>query len=348
MTNKTKVINQKCEGCGGNMIFSPRTQSLFCPNCRGTRAIDAKMCCPKHTFEERSSRQGVWEEENKIVSCENCGASVVLNKLEYATKCPYCSSSLVVEIPSLPGLTPDSIIPFQFDKTEAAKKFVEGIKKKAFLPNKFKKQLPENEIQGVYVPTFLFDADSQSVYSGILAKDEIVVRGNERRIITRTFPITGKKDMQHKNITIEASAQLSQEQLEGLKPFDYSQCCEFDEAFLLGYCVENNDVDVEKCKNDARDVMRAAIRNKILSKYRYDRVQYLDVSTNFSNEKFSYGVLPTYRFHYKYKNKDYTTFMNGQTGQVGGGVPRSAVKITFFVLSIILIVLGIIILANFL
>lgn len=348
MANKTKVINQKCESCGGNMFFSPRTQSLFCPNCFGTRAIDAQMCCPKHTFDEKPLGQDVWEEENKTLSCENCGASIVLNKLEYATKCPYCSSSLVVETPSLPGLTPDAIIPFQFDKAEAAKKFVEGVKKKAFLPNKFKKQLPENEIQGIYIPSFLFDADSQSTYSGVLAVDDIVVRGNERRVVTRTFPIAGRKNMQHTNVTIEASAHLSQEQLDGIKPFDYSQFCEFDEAFLLGYFVENNDVGVEQCKNDAREVMRAAIRNKILSKYRYDRVQFLNVSTDFLNEKFSYGVLPTYRFHYKYKNKDYTTFMNGQTGKVGGGVPRSAVKITFFALSIVLLVLGVILLINFL
>lgn len=330
------------------MKFSPQTQSLVCPNCFSERKICAQMCCPKHAFDEKALTQHVWEEENKTVACENCGASIVLNKLEYATKCPYCLSALVVELPLRPGVTPDAIIPFQFDKAEAAKRFVEGVRKKAFLPNKFKKQLPQSEIEGIYIPTFLFDADSQSAYNGVLSETKTVRRGGETKTITRSFHISGKKNMQHKNVVIEASAHLNQEQLEALKPFDYSQFHEFDESFLLGYYVENNDMSVDGCKSTAREVMRAAIRSKILSGYHYDSVDRLDILTNFSNEKFSYGILPTYRFHYKYKNKDYTTFMNGQTGKVGGGVPKSGVKITFFAMSIFLFIMGIILLINFL
>lgn len=341
MTQKTKTIDQKCKSCGGNLVFSPQTQNLRCPHCLGTQQINSQLCCPKHEIGEQSQRQSSWEEMNKVVLCKNCGASVVFNKLESATKCPYCASALVVEAQTQPGLTPDAIIPFQFDKVEAAKRFVEGVKKKAFLPNKFKKQLPESEIQGIYIPTFLFDAESKSRFSGVLSEDRVVVRGQEREVVTRTFPISGNIDMQHKNVTIEASAQIDQNQLDALKPFDYSQFHEFDEAYLLGYCVENNDVDVESCKNDAREIMRDAIRSSILSKYHYDRVQQLNVSTDFFDEQFSYGVLPTYRFNYKYKNKDYTTFMNGQTGKIGGGAPKSGAKITFFVLSILLLIFGI-------
>lgn len=348
MTQKEKTIDQKCKSCGGNLVFSPQTQNLRCPHCLGTQQINSRMCCPKHEIGEQSQRQSSWNEMNKVVMCQNCGASVVLNRLESATKCPYCSSALVVETQAQPGLTPDAIIPFQFDKAEAAKRFVEGVKKKAFLPNKFKKELPESEIQGIYIPTFLFDAESQSKYSGVLSEDRVVMRGQEREVVTRTFPIAGQVDMQHKNVTIEASAHINQIQLNALKPFDYSQFHEFDEAYLLGYCVENNDVDVDSCKNSARGVMRSAIRQKILSRYHYDRVQHLNVSTDFFDEKFSYGILPTYRFNYKYKNKDYTTFVNGQTGKVGGGVPRSGAKITFLALSIFLFVMGIILLINFL
>ena len=50
---------------------------------------------------------------------------------------------------------------------------------------------------------------------------------------------------------------------------------------------------------------------------------------------------------YKYKEKTYNTLMNGQTGKVGGNVPRSKIKITLFVLMLILIFGGIIFLAYF-
>lgn len=345
---KIKATHQKCSGCGGNLLFSPSTQSLRCPNCDSLYQIEAEKCCPKHDFENQSKKQSAWEDENKVVNCQNCGASVVLNKLEYATNCPYCSSSLIVETSLIPGLKPDAIIPFQFDKSEASKKFAQGVKKKLFIPNKFKKQIPESEIQGIYIPTFLFDADSKSRYSGVLLQNETTKINDRYVTTTRSFPISGNNQMTHKNITIEASAHINQSQLDAIKPFDYSEFYEFDEDFLRGYFVEMNDTNVEDSHSTAREVMREAIKRDILSGYSYDGVSYLDVSTNFSNEKFSYGILPTYRFNYSYKNKNYTTFMNGQTGQVGGGVPRSGVKITFFVIAMILIILGIFILVQYL
>jgi len=66
------------------------------------------------------------------------------------------------------------------------------------------------------------------------------------------------------------------------------------------------------------------------------------------NVKFAHYLLPVYKCDYKYKNKNYTTLMNGQTGKVGGGYPKSGVKITFFVLMIIAIIGGIIALINIL
>ena len=345
---KIEATHQKCSGCGGNLLFSPSTQSLKCPNCESLYQIEAEKCCPKHDFGNQTQKQNAWENENKVVKCQNCGASVVLNRLEYATNCPYCSSSLVVETSLIPGLKPDAIIPFQFDKVEASKKFAHAVKKKLFVPNKFKKQVPESKIQGIYIPTFLFDANSKSRYNGVLLRNE-TTRVNDRLVTTtKSFSISGNKQMTHKNITIEASAHISQTELDAIKPFDYSEFYEFNEDFLRGYFVEMNDDNVDDCHSTAREVMREAIRQNILSGYSYDGVQYLNVSTDFSDEKFSYGILPTYRFNYSYKNKNYTTFMNGQTGQVGGGIPRSGVKITFFVIAMILIVLGIFILVQYL
>lgn len=345
---KIKTTHQKCSNCGGNVLFSPETQSLRCPNCQSVYEIEAQKCCPKHDFENKAVGKKGWQEENKVAKCQNCGANVVLNKLEFATNCPYCSSSLIVDSSQIPGEKPDAIIPFQFGKAEAAKKFAQGVKKKLFIPNKLKKQIPESEIQGIYIPTFLFDADSKSEYNGMLYEEE-TTKVNDRYVTTtNSFFISGDNQMAHKNITIEASAHINQHQLDSIKPFDYSEFCEFDEDFLRGYFVEMNDTNVEDCHSTAREVMKEAIKRDILSRYSYDGVTYLNVSTDFSNEKYSYGILPTYRFNYSYKNKNYTTFMNGQTGQVGGGVPRSGVKITFFVLAIILLILGIFVLVQFL
>ena len=41
---------------------------------------------------------------------------------------------------------------------------------------------------------------------------------------------------------------------------------------------------------------------------------------------------------FNYKNKPYVNVMNGQTGKVGGAVPRSAVQITLFTIFLILVI----------
>ena len=124
-------------------------------------------------------------------------------------------------------------------------------------------------------------------------------------------------------------------------PYISSDRFEFDNNFILGYSVEYYTDKLSDCKVRADSTIDGIIRNNILSSYHYDRVRYLNISTKRSDEKFAYGILPAYKFTYNYNKKNYVTFMNGQTGKVGSGLPKSKIKITLFVLMIILIIAGI-------
>ena len=93
--------------------------------------------------------------------------------------------------------------------------------------------------------------------------------------------------------------------------------------------------------------MEDIIKSRILSRYNYDTVASYEQKTVFKDEKYSYYILPTYQVSYDYKGKKYTTFMNGETGKVGSGLPKSPVKITFFVLMIIAIIVALVVLFSF-
>ena len=47
-------------------------------------------------------------------------------------------------------------------------------------------------------------------------------------------------------------------------------------------------------------------------------------------------MLPMYRINFNYKNKKYSNIINGQTGKVGGNIPKSKFKIALIVIGIIL------------
>ena len=85
-----------------------------------------------------------------------------------------------------------------------------------------------------------------------------------------------------------------------------------------------------------------------MSKYSYDGVSYLNVSSEFSDETYTYDLLPVYRFEYEYDKKQYKTYMNAQSGKVDRNVPKSKWKIAFVVILGILLFLIPILLSIFL
>lgn len=342
-----KADDCSCPSCGATMRYSPENKKLYCENCKTCKKIDFVKITQKHDWEEREKLKSLKEFKNSTnaLKCPNCGANVVLNKLEYSKECPYCGSNLVSRDAKKDNLAPDGIIPFTFSDEVASQKYVAGIKKKWFVPNKFKKSPPIENIKGVYIPAFGYDADTSSKYSGRLATDHTHRDKNGNTYTTTTYQnISGTHYSKQIDILVETSSKINQVQLEKIKPYNMRASVEFKQGFIMGYTVEAYENTLQECKKIADEIMYDNIRNQILSKYSYDRVDYFDMDVSQSNIKYMYYLLPIYKCDYQFKNKKYTTIMNGQTGKVGGGYPKSAVKITFFVLFWVLLFVGIILL----
>ncbi|MBE7082730.1 MAG: hypothetical protein E7378_03555 [Clostridiales bacterium] len=335
---KKKVNNYECKSCGSGLKYLPEKQKLFCEKCGSLQDIVSVPIKEKNPY-DKTEFTHVDKANNNLqnLSCPNCGAEVVMAPLEYSRTCPYCNSNLISSEIESEDLTPDGIMPFKFGKDVASKLYVDGIRKKWFLPNAFKKAPPVEGIHGIYVPTFSFDAGSYSQYKGVLAKDSSYTDSQGHRHTRTSYQhISGTHQAKHVDVVVEASSKINQKQMEEIKPYEMSQLVKFDQGFILGYTVEHYLNSLEECKKMSEQIMYQIIKNQILSKYSYDRVSSFDMTTQYIAEKYGYYLLPIYKCDYKYKDKTYTTIMNGQTGKVSGGVPRSGVKITFLVLGIVL------------
>lgn len=322
-------MDKKCSSCGGNLVFKPSLCSLVCEKCSGITEIKKDTNIIKHDINE------ILQTNNniKFTNCASCGASVNLSGLEVAGVCPYCNSNLNIGF----SHKLDAILPFKIDKTEAIEFYKKNVKKRFFLPNAFKKNPSFENIEGFYIPSFSFDCETYSTYSGMLKKEERDSQGTH----TKTFFISGKKDMNFKDTFIESSSKLSQAELHEILPFNTDKnLFKYNDDFIKGYSVENFDNSLENCKILHKNVIEAKIKNAILSRYDYTSVISFNLSTTFSNEKYAYVLLPVYSLKIKYKNKEYLTFLNGQNGNLGKNIPKSKVKITFFVLFILLIIFG--------
>ena len=122
-----------------------------------------------------------------------------------------------------------------------------------------------------------------------------------------------------------------------LLPFKFNESYVYDSNFVRGYSIEHYEDRLSDCYKHAQEGMKKAIREIILSKYDYDTVDYLNMNVKFSNELYSYRMLPIYSFEFEWKKNKYMVLMNGQTGKVGGGYPKSALKIFLTVLGIVVL-----------
>lgn len=340
-----KANDCSCPSCGATMRYNPEKQKLYCDNCQSCKDIEFEALLMKHGWEEKDRLKNLKEFANatKALKCPNCGANVVLNKYEYSKECPYCGSNLVDRSAEDTNLAPDGILPFMFSDAVASQKYRDGIRKKWFVPNAFKKAPPTENIRGIYIPSFGYDADATTSYTGKLATDHTRRDSNGHTHTYTTYQnISGTHKSQQRDILVETSTKVNQDEFEKIKPYHMNKAVAFKQGFIMGYSVEAYENSLEECKKIADKIMDEIIRSQILSKYMYDRVVYFNMSTTQENKKYMYYLLPIYKCDYTYKNKRYTTIMNGQTGKVGGGYPKSPVKITFFVLFLLLVVSGLI------
>lgn len=333
-----KTTNEKCNGCASDLVFDPTSGKLKCPSCDALTEFVSTKGMIKHPYTGQASDDSAykaWIAAPKYTKCVTCGAEVDTTKFEITSKCPYCESNYVVEKESIEGDLVDNVIPFAFDKDKIAEKFVKSVKRKFFAPRIFKKQCPKSNIVGIYAPTFGYDMDTTSNYSGTWKKTYKDSKGNTH---TKTIHHKGVINESFENLIIEGSDKIDIKQIDSIKPFNFDEAYNYETGFIRGYNTEQYVDNKDKCYGVAVGKVDDAIRTAIKRRHSGDGtcVQ-LSVSTDYYNRMYNYIFLPIYMLSFKYKNKDYLVVMNGQTGKVGRGLPISPIKVSLVAIFVILI-----------
>lgn len=333
-----------CPNCGGKVEFSPNDKALKCEKCSSIFKIELNPPKEKRLVSEvallnKDDAFKKWAEGKRTFHCENCGAEIVLNKYEMSTKCSYCNTASLVPTEKLPGLKPDAVIPFKISKNKANEQFKTKIKSKMFLPNDFKRNIPKTQIGATYLSSFSFAMDAFATYKGIKAVTRTIRTKEGYQTVTDYVPFSGTISRGFDNIVVECSDKINQNQIDSILPYYFKENYDYDDDFLMGYSVDYYDRNVADSTNIAKDIALNSLDRDI--RLKHGNVTSLKIFPTYSNEKFHYVLLPLYFINFKYKDKQYLNLMNGQTGVTSGKTPRSATKITFFVLGIILLVIGV-------
>lgn len=338
------VAVEKCVNCGADMVFSPEKGKLLCPYCDSTKDIEKTIAPERDYYAERSHGEAV--DTAEAYQCPNCRGEVVLDNFATAKACPFCGATNVVKKDVMVGLKPDSILPFALSQARAAESGAAWIKKRLFAPAKVKKNFSPDKFNGVYVPSFSFTSASASVYKGRLGEYYYVTVGSgdnkhkERR--TRWFDVDGRLDKVFPDMIVESSRQLEQKEMNAILPYDTGAAEEYKRQYVAGFSAERYDSGLNDCFGIAKEQMDVEIRSAVLSRYKYDVVDYLNVNTSYPSVLFHYLLLPLWVCGYKFKEKLYRFIVNGRTGKSTGKYPVSPARVSCAVFLGLAVVAGIV------
>ena len=340
----TKTANDTyvCPSCGAPMSFDPATSKLRCTYCDTVIDINGEASDEELSFDDLDEKEDIsWKDAMTIFRCPNCGAENVAPKTSLSMVCPFCGSNQVIDNTSIVGMKPNRIVPFRIDSDKAVANYQTWLKKKLLAPHKIKVNIPKLVKAGVYIPCWTYDTSSFSTYQGRLGEHYTVTvgTGKDRHTETRTryFYVSGTKQVVFDDVLVEASKKIAQKDLNSVAPYRTNEAVVYDERYMAGFQSEHYSTTCKEGWTTAKQLMSPVIKNKILSDYRYDVVDYLNVKTQYANITYKYVLLPMWIGNYQWNSKTYSFIVNGESGRMTGSYPKSWLKIT------ILVVLGLLI-----
>ena len=174
------ALTYLCPDCMAYLRFDGKEGKWVCDYCEGkftmeeleqrgaqTKQDDYEVK-PRAEAEENTADVSFQYEENipqpeddlshmRGYVCPSCGGEIVTDDVTAATFCVFCGNPTILPKQLEGEYRPAAIVPFETDKEDAKKAFLNLCKGKKLLPKGYTSEQRLEKITGVYVPFWLFD-----------------------------------------------------------------------------------------------------------------------------------------------------------------------------------------------
>lgn len=354
----TQVTNYQCPACTGPLHYSAKSGKLECDYCDSSFDVaeiealyarkEAEAAAAKHTADakaeaaqaakaeaaEAAAASGGWDTSDlsrdwgaeadglRVYSCPSCGAELICDQSTAATACPYCGNPAIVPGQFSGALRPDYILPFRLSKDDAVQALRAHYKGKPFLPRSFTSANHIEQIQGVYVPFWLFDGGAEGAASYRASNTNVYETGDYEITETRHYHVVRAGSLAFEKIPVDASSKMPDDHMDSIEPFDYAQLRPFSTAYLPGYLADKYDVTIDDSRDRAdtrcRETLAQALRDTVTG-YGACVTEREDIALR--RGKVHYALLPVWMLSTKWHGQDFLFAMNGQTGKLVGDLP---------------------------
>lgn len=309
---------------------------LKCPFCESEFDVDAIKEAerlegigetePEWEQYNEKSGSGDWEDDEKDqvkhYICQFCAGEIMTDAQTAATKCPYCDNPVAI-MSRLDGVfRPDLVIPFEMNKEDAKKKYLEFLEGKKLLPNCFKEQNHIEDITGIYVPFWLFDCKAQGEVNFKATRRRIWADHRFTYTETSHYSVSRCGEMDFAKVPADGSKRMDDTLMEAIEPYDYNKAVDFKTAYLAGYLAEKYDVKAEENQGRINERIAQSLMDQLGGTISgYDSCIPSSKSITSLGGKINYALCPVWLLNTEYGGEKYTFAMNGQTGRFVGKLP---------------------------
>lgn len=323
----------KCPCCGGAISFDSASQKMKCPYCDTEFDVETLRDYDKELQSDRKEEMSwdtaggtSWQEGEadglRVYVCQSCGGEIVGDENTAATSCPFCGNPVVMMGQLSGNLKPDYIIPFQLDKKAAKEALLKHYSGKRLLPKVFKDQNHIDEIKGVYIPFWLFDADVDANIRYKATKVRAWSDSDYDYTETRYYSVTRGGKIAFQRVPVDGSSKMPDDLMESVEPFDFRQATDFQTAYLAGYLADKYDVDADQSIERANERIKKSTEEAFLKTVEgYSAVVPEETGISLLNGKAHYALYPVWMLNTSWNGSSYIFAMNGQTGKMVGNLP---------------------------
>jgi len=267
-----------------------------------------------------------WQEGEQqgmaVYTCNSCSGEIIGDETTGAATCPFCGSPVVLTSRFSGTLRPDMVLPFRLDKNTALASLEKHYLKKKMLPKVFKERNHLEEVKGVYVPFWLYNADANAhiEYKGTRTRSWSDSKYNY--VETSFFRIIRAGGLGFDSVPVDGSKSIDDTLMESIEPYNIADSVAFQPAYLAGYYANKYDVGAKECSPRANE----RIKNSTVAEFAKTVVGYnsvTPVSTNvwINSGGVRYALLPVWLLGSTWEGKSFIFAMNGQTGKFVGDLP---------------------------
>jgi DNA-directed RNA polymerase subunit RPC12/RpoP len=332
----TEVINHKCPFCGGSLEFDIGSQMVKCPYCDNEfnpnelKKNEGDLTVSDEQIELAEDGGSEWDDAELYgiseYQCKTCGGNLYTDETTSATICPYCGNAVMLKGRLSGSLKPDLVIPFQKTKEQALQGLEDHCRSKWFVAKAYKENNKLEEVKGLYVPFWVYDADLDADVTYNCVDERTWRSGNTEYTERKYYKVRRAGDIAFDHVPADGSSKMPDDLMESIEPFDHNKSVDFTTAYLSGYVADKYDVDQETVRPRVRKRMAEGAADAFASTVHYDEVSVENSSITAKSSTVNYTLYPVWLLSTQWKDQMFMFAMNGQTGKMVGNLPMDKLR----------------------